>query len=298
MTQSAKTMHPPSESIEFQSSDGVTLRGMAWGDPGARPVIFLHGGGQTRHAWGRTAMLLSEGGWRSICLDARGHGDSDWSPEGSYSLDHFVDDLRSCVTSLGSRPAVVGASLGGMTALLTEARLGPEFLSELVLVDITPKTEPEGVERIMKFMRSNPDGFATLDEAADAVAGYLPHRQKPKDVSGLGRNLRQGDDGRYRWHWDPQILGLGNLGRPRGEHIDTSLLTDAAISLRIPTLLVRGQLSDIVSEEGVKEFLETVPHAQYVDVSDAGHMVAGDSNDSFTDAVIQFLTEARGESES
>lgn len=287
-------LNPPSESIEFPVSEGLVLRGTAWGEPGGRPVLFLHGGGQTRHAWGRTAKVLAGRGRRAVCLDARGHGESDWSSEGHYSLDHFVADLRECVETLETPPAVVGASLGGMTALLTEARLGPGYLSELVLVDITPKTDPEGVDRIISFMQSNPEGFASLEDAAEAVAGYLPHREKPKDVSGLRKNLRRGEDGRYRWHWDPRILGPGNLSNERGAEMHTDPLSEAAGRLEIPTLLVRGQLSDIVSEEGVKHFLEIVPHAEYVDVSEAGHMVAGDSNDLFTDAVIQFLDRTKG----
>lgn len=287
-------VNPASESVEFRTHHGITLRGEAWGNPADHPVILLHGGGQTRHAWGRTAKALGARGWRAIALDARGHGDSDWSVDGRYGLEDFVEDLRACVETLGARPAVVGASLGGMTALLTEARLGPEFLSELILVDITPKTEREGVDRIISFMRARPDGFGSLEEAADAVAGYLPHRQRPKDASGLGRNLRRGEDGRYRWHWDPRLLDMGNLGRERGAELDTDPLSEAARLLRIPTLLVRGRLSDIVSEEGVKHFIELVPHAEFVDVSEAGHMVAGDSNDIFTTAVVDFLTRTRG----
>lgn len=294
MAHRVESANPPSESVEIRTGEGVVLRGDAWGQPGTRTVVFLHGGGQTRHAWGRTAKGLAELGWRAMCLDARGHGDSDWSSEGNYQLDHFVGDLRECVEGLEAPPAVVGASLGGMTALLTEAKLGPGFLSELVLVDITPKTEPEGVERIINFMQSNPEGFATLEEAAEAVARYLPHRKKPRDVSGLRKNLRRGKDGRYRWHWDPRILGPGNLRNDEGAQVDADPLSDAARRLEIPTLLVRGQLSDIVSEEGVKHFLEVAPHAEYVDVSEAGHMVAGDSNDVFTEAVVSFLERSRG----
>lgn len=294
MTPKVDSPDIPSESVEFPTSEGLVLRGTAWGEGGGRPVLFLHGGGQTRHAWGRTAKVMATRGWRAVCLDARGHGESDWSAEGHYHLNHFVGDLSDCVGTLRTPPVVVGASLGGMTALLTEAKLGPGFLSELVLVDITPKTDPEGVERIISFMQSNPEGFGSLEEAAEAVAGYLPHREKPKDVSGLRKNLRRGEDGRYRWHWDPRILGAGNLNHKEGGEAHADPLSEAAGQLRIPTLLVRGQLSDIVSEEGVKHFLEIVPHAEYVDVSEAGHMVAGDSNDLFTDAVIRFLERTRG----
>ena len=116
----------------------------------------------------------------------------------------------------------------------------------------------------------------------------MRHRPRPKDLSGLAKNLRLGEDGRYRWHWDPAFLrrrrrdGVTNL--PSAErHLA------AARRLAVPTLLVRGRLSDVISMEGVNEFLEAVPKAEFVDVSDAGHMVAGDRNDAFTDAVVGFL---------
>ena len=103
--------------------------------------------------------------------------------------------------------------------------------------------------------------------------------------SGLAKNLRRREDGRWRWHWDPKFIGDG------GTHPQSILgrLTHAARSLRLPTLLVRGRESDVISLEGVREFQDTVPHAEFVDVSGAGHMVAGDRNDAFTDAVQLFL---------
>jgi pimeloyl-ACP methyl ester carboxylesterase len=153
--------------------------------------------------------------------------------------------------------------------------------------------EFDGAARIMDFMRAKPEGFSNLDEAADAVARYNPHRKRPKDLSGLKKNLRRGDDGRYRWHWDPRFLES-----PKNPDNLTSLsldqLDDAARSLTLPTLLVRGRMSDLLSEAGAREFLDLVPHAKFVDVSGAGHMVAGDRNDAFAKSVVSFLeTEVR-----
>ncbi len=157
----------------------------------------------------------------------------------------------------------------------------------VVLVDITPRVNPQGVERIRAFMTAKLEGVASLEEAADAVAAYLPHRPRPKDLSGLAKNLRREPDGRYRWHWDPQLMSPTRLARAR----DPERLLAAARSLRVPTLLVRGKLSDIVSEETAAEFLAA--DACYVDVSGAGHMVAGDQNDIFSQAVIEFLCGAK-----
>lgn len=275
-----------SQPIEFECPGGVVLRGDAWGNPDDPAVVLLHGGGQTRHSWGKTAQALADAGWWAVALDQRGHGDSDWAEDGDYRFEIFTQDLVAVLESFHRRPAVVGASLGGIVSLMVEGRAQPGSLSSLVLVDITPRFEAEGVGRIIDFMRSRPDGFASLEEAAEAVASYLPHRPAPKSTSGLKKNLRLGKDGRYRWHWDSRLMDPDNLG---GRHGSENLLYEAAASLKIPTLLVRGKLSDIVSEKGVDEFMKIVPHAEFVDVSDAGHMVAGDSNDIFSDAVITFL---------
>jgi non-heme chloroperoxidase len=282
-------MHAP-EPVTFRGADDVAIVGDAYGNPANPPVVLLHGGGQTRHAWGRTAAELADAGWRAYSLDLRGHGDSGWSPDGKYHVQVLAADLIAVLDELGTPAALVGASLGGMTSLLVAGELRPEAVRALVLVDIVHRAEPEGAQRIGDFMRARPEGFATLDEAAEAVAGFNPHRPRPKDPSGLKKNLRLGDDGRWRWHWDPSFLQPGN---GPGGTLEDELMERCARNLRMPTLLVRGRLSDIVSEEGAREFLELAPHAGFVDVREAGHMVAGDRNDVFSQAVLEFLGAVR-----
>jgi pimeloyl-ACP methyl ester carboxylesterase len=164
-----------------------------------------------------------------------------------------------------------------------------------VLVDVAPRIERDGVNRIGEFMTAHLDGFASLEEVADAVAAYNPHRPRPTDLSGLAKNVRQRDDGRWYWHWDPTfVVGrFGSADETRASMLDSTRLQDAARSLTIPTLLVRGRMSDLLSEEGAQELLDLVPQARLVDVAGAGHMVAGDRNDIFNDAVAAFLDEQR-----
>jgi epoxide hydrolase-like predicted phosphatase len=276
----------PVQRVTYRTPDGIVLVGEAHGDPTAPPVVMLHGGGQTRYAWGGTAAALAAAGRCVVNMDLRGHGDSGWARDGDYSLEAFVRDLALVARELPHPPAVVGASLGGLAALLAAGEIAPDLVSALVLVDIAPRMDPVGVDRIVDFMTGNPDGFATLEEAADAVAGYMPHRPRPKDLRGLQKNLRFGQDGRWRWHWDPAFI----TGKQRpGATRDPERLERAAARLNIPVLLVRGRMSDIVSEAGAQAFLDIVPHARFVDVSDAGHMVAGDKNDAFTDALVEFV---------
>ncbi len=276
--------------IEWVGADGNALIGSTFGDPSGAPVILLHGGGQTRHAWGNTGKALAEGGFYAVAMDLRGHGESDWTPDGGYGLDRFSADLKSILPHFDRKPAVVGASLGGLTALLTEGEADPSLVSAVILVDVAHRLEPDGVLRIVSFMQEKSEaGFANLEEAADLIAAFLPHRKRPKDLSGLEKNLRLGEDGRYRWHWDPKFLqpdhGLDPMQMAKR-------LRDATTSLYVPTLIVRGGLSDILSEEAAREFQELAPNAEYIDVASAAHMIAGDRNDMFSEAVCDFLERA------
>ncbi|MCB9596879.1 MAG: alpha/beta hydrolase [Sandaracinaceae bacterium] len=275
--------------LELRGADGLTLVADAFGEPTHPTVVLLHGGGQTRHAWGGTAAALAADGFYALTVDQRGHGDSAWDPAGRYGFEAYADDARALAAQL-DRPVIVGASLGGIAGLLAAGEAPRAELGGLVLVDIAHRARPEGVARVIEFMRERAlDGFGSLEEAADFVAAYLPHRERPSDVSGLEKNLRRGEDGRWRWHWDPAFLQRGPDGPIVAER-----LAAAARSLSLRTLLVRGRASDVLSEEGAREFLALVPHAEYVDVADAAHMVAGDRNDAFTAAVSRFLRAQEG----
>jgi len=278
---------------EFRVADNsLTLVADAWGNAKDPAVLLAHGGGQTRHAWGETARLLSEQGKYAIALDLRGHGESDWDKQGCYDFSHYAQDLQEVVAQIGSQPAAVGASLGGISSLIAHHLNDQNLFSELVLVDITPRVEMDGLGRIRDFMLEHAEkGFASLEEAAAFVASYTPNRKRsnnPNNNEGLKKNLRLGEDGRYRWHWDPKFFAK-RPDQKREGHVKFTLMEEAAKALAIPVMLVRGKISDLVSPEGAKEFLELVPHAEFVDIEEAGHMVAGDKNDIFSSAVINFL---------
>jgi pimeloyl-ACP methyl ester carboxylesterase len=179
---------------------------------------------------------------------------------------------------------LIGASMGGLTGLLAAHEAGPELVTKLVLVDVVPRFEKSGSARIREFMFNHVHGFDSLEEAADAVAAYLPHRTRPRTPDGLKKNLRL-RDGRWYWHWDPAFLT-----KPEDDpFVRADKLERAATSLTIPILLIRGKLSDVVSAEGVKDFLDKVPSAEFVELSDAGHTAAGDDNDAFSEVVVQFV---------
>jgi len=270
----------------FPMPDGVRLAADVGGDPAAATVVLMHGGGQTRHSWSGAMTALIAAGYHVINYDARGHGESDWSPTGNYDLHLRAHDLAAITAGLRTPIAWVGASLGGATALHAIGERIVPTASAIVLVDIVPRPDPVGTGKITAFMLANPQGFANVEEAADAVARYNPHRPRPRDPSGLARNLRLREDGRLHWHWDPRMLEGDNLPDQRmlGDR-----MSGFARAITVPTLLVRGMSSDVVSDAGVAAFRADLPSLEIFDVVGAGHMVAGDRNDAFNAGVLDFL---------
>eukprot|EP01100_Stratorugosa_tubuloviscum_P015742 TRINITY_DN930_c0_g1_i1.p1 TRINITY_DN930_c0_g1~~TRINITY_DN930_c0_g1_i1.p1 ORF type:complete len:338 (-),score=140.72 TRINITY_DN930_c0_g1_i1:85-1098(-) len=259
-------------------------------------ILFMHGGGQTRSSWTKTAQRLVEikKDISVYAVDLRGHGETDRAPANIYSIESFIEDFHNTLELIPSPKIVVGASLGGIIALLYEGNYKLKFsnsqsVNGLVLVDIAPKLESSGLQRIVGFMQSNPDGFESIEQAAEFVASYLPHRKKPTDFSGLAKNLRY-SNGRFRWHWDPYFLEWAKTYVDQNSEMHYKM-REAAKLVQCPCMLVRGSKSDLLTLESVKEFGDLVPHAKVVDVVDAHHMVAGDTNDAFTDSIIQFILE-------
>ena len=283
-----------SDACLLQSADGLPLALETRGPRGAPPVLFAHGFGQTRQAWTRSAQTLADAGFCTITADMRGHGGSGRLAGGDYRLEQFLDDLLRVTRSLASPPVLVGASMGGLLGLALAGEISPAPFRALVLVDITPRWESAGIERMLGFMRAHPHGFADYDEAVAAIAAYLPHRSRAKRAHELEPLLRRGEDGRLRWHWDPALLET--VAR-EGERYQPRLL-EAARKITVPVLLLSGGRSDVVSRETISEFMQLLPHAQHVQLPQATHMLAGDANDAFTAAIQHFIQSLPGEGDS
>jgi pimeloyl-ACP methyl ester carboxylesterase len=286
-----------SRPITIEAEPGLRLHGDVFGHSG-RPVMLLHGGGQTRHSWRRTAEELAKAGFTAIPMDQRGHGDSDRAADQGYSFFNFARDgvvmAEKITAEFGAKPAIVGASLGGLSSLIGTGLQEQAACAALVLVDVTPRMDEAGIAAIQGFMKAKADeGFATVEDAADAIAAYLPHRPRPKSLEGLRKNLRLKADGRYYWHWDPAFLFGPTPIESDRRSVEAAALA-AAKALAIPSLLVRGAGSELVRKEYADEYLALAKGSEFVDVVGARHMVAGDSNSPFTEAVREFLVRRAG----
>lgn len=267
------------------AADGIALAQEVFNPDGTPCLLFAHGFGQTRHAWGGSAATLAASGMRCVSYDMRGHGQSGRVADGEYHMQQFFDDLAMLARAQPEPPILVGASMGGLLGLGVAGEFDPAPFRALVLVDITPRWETAGVERILEFMRAWPEGFADYGEAASAIVDYLPHRRKRKSDAQLKPLLRRGDDGRLHWHWDPAMLAPiaeeGERYQPR--------LIEATRKVDVPVLLLSGGRSDVVSDTTVDEFLAMVSQAQHVRLDKATHMLAGDANDAFTREIERFV---------
>ena len=272
--------------------EGVRIAYSRWRG-GGRPILVQHGGGQTRHAWEESCAHLGERGWDVVALDLRGHGRSDWAPGEAYSLPDFGADAVAAMRHLGwSTAAWLGFSLGGLISLHLAARR-PDLCGALVLVDVAPRLETEGVRRIRDFMTRH-ESFGSLDEVVEALREYNPNRPPGSIRPGsLERNLRRRPDGRWEWHYDRFFRRPPQEGeepyRPRIAGLTPEELTADARLVSCPTLVVRGAMSDVLSDDGVRELQAAIPHAEAALVERAGHQVAGDRNDAFLVAVAPFL---------
>jgi pimeloyl-ACP methyl ester carboxylesterase len=282
------------EQLELGGAEGLRLVADVHGPADGAPAVLLHGMGQTRGSWGLAAAKLGDQGWRAYTVDQRGHGDSDRSNNAAYGHADMASDVLALCQALDTPPLMIGASMGGIAALVAQGTSDVQLYRGLVLVDITPEVDLEGARRILSFMASNPEGYASLDEAAEAIAAYRGEGRGKPSPKGLARVLRQGADGRWRWHWDPRLLDARRawLADPETakEHREQMRVatTVGVRKLDVPTMLVRGGSSDVVTVEAAQAMLRLIPRARFVDVADASHMVAGDANDVFTAAVLEF----------
>jgi pimeloyl-ACP methyl ester carboxylesterase len=295
---------PPRHDIPTGGHSGFTLvddrqvHYLCWGRRTAPAVVCLHGGGQTAYMFEELGAALRDR-YFVLAPDLPGHGDSDadLSVANAVSgLDRhaLATAIEEALDHFGIDEAVfVGASLGGITSL-TLAAQSPSRVAGIALIDIGHRLEDEGVARIVEFMTKH-ESFGSLEEAAVAIAEYLPQR-RPAKPERLRRNLRQRGDGRWEWK---HILGrrLRSVSadatdyRP-GDWRSLVAGMDAELArLHCPVLVLRGAKSDVLSDEGAQEVAALIPNARLATISAAGHLAAGDNPETTVTLVEGFLRE-------
>lgn len=266
-------------------ADGVRLAADSYGDANGMPVILLGGLGQTRHSWRRAAQRIGAAGRRALTIDLRGHGESDRAPDSDYSYPRQVADLAAVVAALGRPAALVGASLGGKICLAA-AGYRPETACALALVDTVPRTIFAGVRAASQVLKAPEAGFDSPQAAAVQLADLRGEAVAPGGGEKLRRNMRQSADGRWHWHWDARYSshdqGLGMVG-------GLDYLEAAAVHVAAPTLILRGELSNVVDAAGVAALKALIPQAETDVIAGARHMLVGDENEAFADRLEGFL---------
>ena len=269
----------------YAGAGGLQLAADVWDGRREPYILFIPGGGQTRGAWRRTAVGMAAKGFGVVSLDLRGHGESEWARDGDYSIDAFVGDVRAVAATLPAPPVLVGASIGGIAALIAVGESTEPPARAVVLVDVAPNMSNEGLDRIRCFMTAGARGFDAVEQAAEAVARYRPQPRRSAS-GGLRSHLRVGPDERYYWHWDPAFHGASKQRAAAGM---LARMAAAARSVRIPALLITGARSEVVSREAALDLQRLIPGAHSVEIANAGHMVAGDENEVFDAAVGRFV---------
>jgi pimeloyl-ACP methyl ester carboxylesterase len=270
------------QNIRLQG-DGLELAGEAYGDPAAPPVLFFHGGGQSRNAWIGSAKAVAEAGYYGVSFDLRGHGDSDWAEDGDYLLDAFGRDVERLISCFDQPVTLVGASRGGQAALVGGSR-HPDRVRLIMLADVAPMMRDDGVDGIREFFAEGEAGFATLDEAADSLARHL-NQPRMEDSSRLTRAMRRDDAGRWHWRWDP-ATGRREFLHPPSEG---EALLAAAARVKSPIVLVRAELSHLLTDDGVARFGQLAPQLEVITAKGVGHMFTADRNDAFAAQLLECL---------
>lgn len=264
--------------------DGLELSGLAFGDSEAPPVLFFHGGGQSRNAWRSSARQVGEAGYYGIAFDLRGHGESQWASDGDYHVEAFARDVEALLKQFSRRVTLVGASRGGQAALIGGAR-HPARVRLIMLADVAPDMPDDGIVGIRQFFAEGARGYDSLDEAAAALSHHLA-QPRMADPARLARSMRQDEMGRWHWHWDP-ATGKEEFLHPPSEN---EAVLAAAARVTSPLVMVRAELSHLVSDSNTARFKALAPHLEILIARGAGHMFTADRNDAFAAQLLAQLS--------
>ncbi len=271
--------HPTDKTI---LANGLNFHYLEWGEAASPPALLLHGNSQQAHSWDFVSLALSDQ-YRVIALDQRGHGDTDWDSGGDYSTEAQQGDIDGFVQAIGLEEFVlIGHSMGGRNAYVWASQ-HPGTLKGLVIVDTGPDTQRSGRDRIRRFQQL-PDELDSFDEFAQRVQEYTG-RSREQVLGSLQYSIRQRADGKWTWKYDKAMRDPNR----RETGLTPEQLWECFKKIDCPTLVVRGDRSDLFSEDTMRRMQETIADCETVTISGAGHLVQGDNPADFVTAVQAFL---------
>ena len=282
-------MKPSSKRLA--GADGLTLHALEWSETGV-PLVFLHGFGNEAHFWDDLAPALAPY-YRSIAIDLRGHGDSDWDPEARYDHVSMARDLEALTETLGiSRLVVIGHSLGGRVALRFAGR-NPDRLAGLVLVDSGPDLDARGTTRIRLDTSQQEPTFGSVEEYEQLLGRIYP-AARPESLGRLARTgVRETSDRRYERKLDPALFRrhakTSEEERRTWAETESKALWQALGRISCPTLVVRGAASDVLSADVADRMVETTRRGTFAEIPRSGHSVMLDNPIAFREAVCAFV---------
>ena len=258
-----------------------------WKGPDTKvtPIVFLHGGGLTAHTWDCVAAMMRDR-FRCIALDQRGHGDSEWSPVIDYRIASHVGDIEGFIDAMRlERPILVGQSMGGLNSIAYATRHS-DRMRAMVIVDVAPEIGASGAERIRDFASTpeldSPDAFLERAVKFNSLRDPAVLRRS------LHYNLRETPAGKWTFKHD-QRRRTDDAMRSFTE--DRARLVAEVSKIKCPTLVVRGALSDVLTDDGAAKFAGSLPSGRWVRIEKSGHNVQGDNPRALLDAMGAFFRE-------
>lgn len=269
------------------SVGGLRLHYQEWGNPANPTILMVHGFGVSGHMFDEFAQRAQDR-YHLVAIDQRGHGDSDWSPEGDYSRDAFVEDMEGFRKALDlDQFILMGHSMGGLNSVVYANRY-PQRVKALVLVDVGPEAAKEGVDNIIRFTRG-PDELE-FDEFVEMAHRFNPRRTIENIRERMRHRLRPTEGGKWTWKFDKRFREPNGTLRV-GSELSNDEMWQMFRSVPLPTLLIRGSESDVLTQEIAERVVSEMPNARLALVPGAGHSVPGDNPDDFTAAVVAFLAD-------
>jgi esterase len=269
--------------------NGVRFHYLDWGNPHLPHLLLLHGDGLQAHTWDLSALLLRDR-YHLVALSLRGHGDTAWTPDAELARDPFdllLEDTRAFIEHLGyGELTLVGMSLGGLAAYRFAARYR-ERLTALAILDAAPELDAAGLAEPSR-QRSRGEVLATFDDFLRGAQRFLPDRPEVQLRYSLLHALKPLPDG--RWTWKRDLRPTAALDPAERATRAAALWLDLR-AIRTPTLLLRGERSQLLSAEVASRVEREMPDARLVTIPRAGHNLHGDAPAAFANALNEFLSQ-------